>query len=280
MDQMPPTRTTKPKFIIGNWKMNGMLEDGIKFLDFLSEDWLRHTLMRHQRYAIICPPAHLLYPLAEEMRRLIGRERNFMLGGQDCSAEAGMGAFTGEIAALMLRDAGAHFCLVGHSERRTRHNETNELVAAKAARAVEAGLIPIICLGETRLEREAGETNAVVGRQLRQSLALILPFLNQVNEEEAKTATPHLKAMIAYEPVWAIGTGLVPSPQDIAATHGFIRSTLGELCAAQAGVMPILYGGSVKPDNASAILAVDDVDGLLVGGASLNAASFRALCGA
>ena len=280
-NQTPPAaKTIRPKFIIGNWKMNGRIDHALQFLEFLTEDWVRQNLMRRQRYAIICPPASLLYPMADEMRRLIGRERPFMLGGQDCSAEAKMGAFTGEIAAVMLRDAGAHFTLVGHSERRARHSESSDIVAAKAVRAIEGGLIPIICIGETQTEREAGQTNDVVGGQLRQSLAEILPILNQPSDQSREDATQYLQAMIAYEPVWAIGTGLVPTPAEIAAIHGVIREILAELCPGQAAIMPILYGGSVKPDNADAILAIENVDGLLVGGASLTSDSFRALCAA
>ena len=262
----PAAKTIRPKFIIGNWKMNGRSDQALQFLEFLNEDWVRQNLMRRQRYAIICPPASLLYPMAEEMRRFIGRERPFMLGGQDCSAEAKMGAFTGEIAAVMLRDAGAHFTLVGHSERRARHAESSEIVAAKAARAIEGGLIPIICVGETKSERETGQTNDIVTMQLRQSLAEILPILNQPTEQTRDDdANQYLQAMIAYEPIWAIGTGLVPTQTEIAAIHGVIRQILAELCPGQAAIMPILYGGSVKPDNADAILAIENVDGLLVG---------------
>jgi triosephosphate isomerase len=180
------------------------------------------------------------------------------IGGQDCHPEPA-GAYTGDIAAEMLADAGAKAVIVGHSERRTFYEETDAEVAAKARAAWRAGLTAIVCVGETRAEREAGRTLDVLGRQLKGSLPEGLTEQNQV---------------IAYEPVWAIGTGLTPTPADVAEVHGFIRERLAAYPGNVAASVRILYGGSVKPSNAKELMGVPNVDGALVGGASLKADEF------
>jgi triosephosphate isomerase len=185
------------------------------------------------------------------------------VGGQDCHAEAS-GAFTGDIAAEMLADTGATAVIVGHSERRTIHKETDSQVRAKALAAWRAGLTAIVCIGETKAEREAGETLDVLGRQLDGSLPDGATGLNMV---------------VAYEPVWAIGTGLTPTVADVAQAHGFIRRRLVERYGVAAQAIRILYGGSVKASNAKDLMATADVDGALVGGASLKADEFLAIAG-
>jgi triosephosphate isomerase len=186
------------------------------------------------------------------------------LGGQDCHVAAS-GAYTGDIAAEMLADAGAGAVIVGHSERRSAHGELDRIVRAKAAAAHRAGLIAIVCVGETAGERSAGLTEDVVRRQLDKSLP------------DAATAT---NTVIAYEPVWAIGTGLTPTNEDVARVHAAIRQVLTERFAAEGAGMRILYGGSVKPSNARELLAIKDVNGALVGGASLKASDFLGIIAA
>ncbi|MEE2691590.1 MAG: triose-phosphate isomerase [Pseudomonadota bacterium] len=229
--------------IAGNWKMNGLAAS-------LGEiDELLRLLGGKPPAAadvLVCPPATIL---AAAATRLGGS--GVFAGGQDCHPDAG-GAHTGDISAEMLKDAGAAFVIVGHSERRADHGETDALVNAKAGAARRAGLTPLICVGETRAEREAGKAEAVVGTQLDGSL----PGSGEM--------------VVAYEPVWAIGTGLTPTTAEIAAMHGFIRNRVGSQ-------VRILYGGSVKPSNAAEILAIDNVDGALVGGACLKAADFHAI---
>jgi triosephosphate isomerase len=237
------------KLIAGNWKMNGLGGS-------LGEvEALRAALAETApacRVAL-CPPATLI----ERMARAAGE--GIEIGGQDCRAES-HGAFTGDVSAVMLRDAGATLVILGHSERRQGHGETDAVVAAKAEAALSAGLEPIICVGETLEQREAGRAVEVVRGQVMASLPAILA-------EKGAFA-------VAYEPVWAIGTGLTPSLEQIEAVHRAVRAAmierLGPACAAR----PILYGGSVKPDNAREILAVPEVGGALVGGASLKAADF------
>ena len=190
---------------------------------------------------------------------------SFRVGGQDCHAKPS-GAHTGDISAAMLFDCGAACVIVGHSERRTDHGEKDTAIEAKARAAIAAGLVAIICVGETRAEREAGKALAIVRRQVRNSVPA------------GPTAA---QVVIAYEPVWAIGTGLVPTNADIAEMHADIRRTLKSVLAkGEAEKCRILYGGSVKPANAAEILALADVDGALVGGASLKAADFLAIAGA
>jgi triosephosphate isomerase len=235
--------------ITGNWKMNG-LESSLGEARAVAAAVDGHPPASR---VAICPPATLLHRLAEALGGT-GVE----VGGQDCRAEPG-GAFTGDISAEMLADAGASLVILGHSERRAGHGETDALVAAKAGAALRAGLEPIVCVGETLADREAGRTLAVVAGQVRGSLPEILAG----------------KAFaLAYEPVWAIGTGLTPTLAQIEEVHVAIRALLSELFGAHGGRVPILYGGSVKPSNAGEILRAREVGGALVGGASLQAADF------
>jgi triosephosphate isomerase len=230
--------------IAGNWKMNG-LAASLKEVARLGE--LMGGAAPGDREVLICPPATLIAAMAAPARAI-----GAALGGQDCHPNE-KGAHTGDISAEMLKDAGATYVIVGHSERRADHGEDDAFVRAKAEAARRAGLIPIVCVGETEKERRAGREEEIVGRQLAGSLP------------EGEGAL-----VIAYEPVWAIGTGLTPTLGDIAAMHAFIRGRTG------AGVR-ILYGGSVKPSNAEEILAVENVNGALVGGASLKADDFYAI---
>lgn len=235
------------KLAAGNWKMHGLGAD-------LAE--ARALAGAHTSVGVgvlICPPATLISRMAEV---LAGSA--VMLGGQDCHAAA-KGAHTGDISAPMLADAGASHVILGHSERRADHGETSGLVAAKLRAAWAAGLVGIVCLGESEAEREAGRTLDVVGAQLAQSLP-----------EGANAGN----TVIAYEPVWAIGSGRTPSVQEIAQVHAFLRANAPD------PVISLLYGGSVKPDNAAAIFAIDGVDGALVGGASLKAVDFGAIIAA
>lgn len=237
------------KLIAGNWKMNGLGGS-------LGEvEALRAALAEAApacRVAL-CPPATLI----ERMARAAGE--GIEIGGQDCRAES-HGAFTGDVSAVMLRDAGATLVILGHSERRQGHGETDAVVAAKAEAALSAGLEPIICVGETLEQREAGRAVEVVRGQVMASLPAILA-------EKGAFA-------VAYEPVWAIGTGLTPSLEQIEAVHRAVRAAMIERLGPAGAARPILYGGSVKPDNAREILAVPEVGGALVGGASLKSADF------
>jgi triosephosphate isomerase len=208
---------------------------------------------------MVCPPATLL-----SRARDVFEGSGVLLGAQDCHPLAS-GPHTGDIAAEMLADAGASAVIVGHSERRHGHGETDALVNAKARAAFRAGLAAIVCVGETEGERSRGATLDVVGRQLEGSLP--------------REARP-MNAVIAYEPVWAIGTGLTPTPADIAVAHSFIRDALGRLLGPKGRDLRILYGGSVKPGNAGELLSIPDVDGALVGGASLKAGDFYAILSA
>jgi triosephosphate isomerase (TIM) len=240
------------KLIAGNWKMNGLKADGLA----LARDLARRAAS--ERVAcdlVICPPASLLMAVAEVIAgSVIG------LGGQDCHS-ASQGAHTGDISAAMLRDAGCSHVILGHSERRSDHHETDALIRAKLAAARDAGLVGILCVGETAEERDAGRALEVVGRQLAASLP------------DAMSAG---QLALAYEPVWAIGTGRTPMPADIAAVHGHLRAALAGRIAAPSQVR-LLYGGSVKPGNAKELLHIPEVDGALVGGASLAAADFWAI---
>ncbi|MDJ0948427.1 MAG: triose-phosphate isomerase [Alphaproteobacteria bacterium] len=240
--------------IAGNWKMNGLREEALALIADLAE---RTGGPPSHCDVVLCPPATLLHAVDGAGRR------GFGWGGQDCHAEAN-GAHTGDISAEMLRDAGCGHVIVGHSERRADHGETDAQVRAKAEAAQRAGLVAILCVGETEAERDAGDAEGVVVRQLAGS---------------APSALAPETAIIAYEPVWAIGTGRTPTLEEIAAMHGRIRAWLDERTGQGAGFR-ILYGGSVKPDNAAEILALADVDGALVGGASLKAADFHAIIAA
>ena len=234
------------KLAAGNWKMNGDLA-ALSQIDALIE-----ALPELTCDVLICPPALLIHP----MKTRIG-DAAIALGGQDCHARAS-GAHTGDVAAVQLKDAGADYVILGHSERRADHGETDADVQAKAAAAHDAGLIAIICVGETEAQRDSGETLDVIATQLAASIP---PGANAKN------------TVIAYEPVWAIGTGRTPSNDQIAEVHALIRERLAENVSSAADVS-LLYGGSVKPSNAAEIFTIANVDGALVGGASLKATDF------
>ncbi len=242
--------------VAGNWKMHG-LRASLGEIEKLGA--LLGARAGRRRDVAICPPATLL----AEMGR-IAAKFSIALGGQDCS-DLPNGAHTGDISAQMLADTGARYVIVGHSERRADHGETDALVRAKAAAAIGAGLIPIICVGESEAQRRAGEADRVVHAQLAASVP-----------DQAGGA----EAVIAYEPIWAIGTGLTPTIADIATIHAAIRTQLAARFGADGGVMRILYGGSMKPANAREILAIADVNGGLVGGASLLSNDFYAIISA
>jgi triosephosphate isomerase len=235
--------------IAGNWKMNGTLREAVRLGEALRDGVEGVDLL-------ICPPHPHLHPVAAAM--LGGR---VAVGAQDCHA-AGKGAHTGDVSAAMLRDAGASFVILGHSERRADHAENDAAVLAKTKAALAAGLIPIICVGETEAERLAGLADSVVRTQLAGSVPYGFVTAGGV---------------VAYEPVWAIGTGRTPTEDDIAAIHTTMREALVERFGPAARTTRLLYGGSVKPSNAKAILAMQDVDGALVGGASLVPADFLAI---
>ena len=239
--------------LAGNWKMNG-LSGSLAEIDAMRK--AVDAGESGQAELLVCPPATLIAQAALR----IGSS-DLSLGAQDCYTQVS-GAFTGDISAAMLKDAGATYVIVGHSERRTYHNETDELVRAKAEAALKAGLTPIVCVGETQAEREAGEQAAVVVRQLRGSLP-----------PEATSEA----VVVAYEPVWAIGTGLTPTPENVAVVHNGIRALLADMFGPRCAKIRLLYGGSVKPSNCSELLTLDNVDGALVGGASLKATEFLAI---
>ncbi|MDT8383205.1 MAG: triose-phosphate isomerase [Gammaproteobacteria bacterium] len=241
--------------VAGNWKMNGSLKENQLLLDGV----MAGVKAGVNAKVVVCPPA-IYIPQAAEV--LAGSEVSW--GGQNLSPEKS-GAFTGEISADMLLDLGSRYVIVGHSERRALFGETDEVVADKYAAAHAAGLIPILCVGELLEERESGETEAVVARQLDAVLA-------------RSGVTALGDGIVAYEPVWAIGTGKTASPQQAQDVHAFIRQRVAEKDAAIADKLQILYGGSVKPDNAGELFAMADIDGGLIGGASLDAAGFLAIC--
>lgn len=239
------------KLAAGNWKMNGVKAA-------LSEiEALEASFPAPDCDVLICPPATLVAAMAA-----IGS--TVKVGGQDCHANAS-GAHTGDISAEILADAGATAVIVGHSERRADHGESDATVQAKAEAAWRAGLIAVICVGETEAERDAGNALSIVGGQMAGSIPAGATGANTV---------------VAYEPVWAIGTGKVPTLEDIAEMHDYMRAELGKSHAAEAENMRFLYGGSVKPSNAAEIFAVSNVDGALVGGASLKAADFGGIIAA
>ncbi|MET3659884.1 triose-phosphate isomerase [Aquamicrobium ahrensii] len=236
--------------VAGNWKMNG-IGASLDELRMIGDGFMRG--LDAQTEALVCVPATLLSRAAEILSRTPVRA-----GGEDCHAKES-GAHTGDISAEMLRDAGATHVIVGHSERRTDHGEDDATVRAKAEAAWRAGLVAIVCIGETNEQRQAGQTLDVLSRQIEGSVPASATSANTI---------------IAYEPVWAIGTGLTPTADDVASAHAHIRTRLETKLGAGARNMRILYGGSVKPSNAVELLGVDNVDGALVGGASLKAADF------
>ena len=240
--------------VAGNWKMNG-LSASLAELGSL-QDGLAVLGLRLGSDVLVCPPATLI---AQAAWKVAGGA--VALGGQDCHAKDS-GAHTGDISAQMLKDSGASFVIVGHSERRQHHGESDGEVAAKAQAAWRAGLKAIICIGETQSPRYAGDANQICGKQLDGSVP--------------GGATP-ANTVIAYEPVWAIGTGKPPTSADITAMHAHIRACLVRRLGKGGREMPILYGGSVKPDNAGEILNLPEVGGALVGGASLKASDFLSI---
>ena len=234
--------------VVGNWKMNGLRESALKLATELAD-----AAPAVAAELVICPPFPLLYPLA-----LAVDGSALGLGAQDCH-RAVSGAFTGDVAAPMVAETGARYVILGHSERRQYHAESDAEVRGKVVAAVAAGLTPIVCVGESEAERRAGQATAVVGAQLAGSLP------------------DDFAGVVAYEPIWAIGTGLTPTIEDVAEMHGFMREALCARFGARAKGLRLLYGGSVKPGNAASLLSVADVNGALVGGASLVAADFLAI---
>ena len=233
------------KIIAGNWKMNGKLENLLEIKKISNE------FARSKIEIIICPPFTLLSAASKIAK-------NVYLGAQNLHPES-EGAFTGEISADMLVDLGVKYSIIGHSERRNEHNETNEIVARKVKISLEKKLQTIICIGETELQRKENSTLEILEQQLLESLA------NNTNSE---------KLIVAYEPIWAIGTGLIPKVSEISKIHDFLRVRLVELYGSNASTIPLLYGGSVNGSNASEIFNVNNVNGALVGGASLSFEKF------
>lgn len=239
------------KLVVGNWKMNGLLADSGERARSLA--MLAKGLKKLPFQMVLCPPTGLIDVIIELLQ-----DSPVKCGGQDCHAETA-GAFTGDTSAALLKDLGCSYVIVGHSERRQHHKETSEAVAAKAKAAHAAGLIAIICIGETDAERTAGKADEIVSDQLKKSIP--------------DTATAE-NTVIAYEPVWAIGTGKTATSSDITHMHALIRAKLVEKIAKNSAWIKILYGGSVKAGNAGEILHLANVDGVLVGGASLKADEF------
>ncbi len=243
--------------VAGNWKMHGSLAANRLLLRELEQrlkpEWPIDV--------VVFPP----YVYLSESARLLG-EGQIQLGAQDVCAESG-GAFTGQVSASMLKDVGCRYVIVGHSERRRLHHEDDALVARKFAAAMRSGLTPVLCVGETLEEHEAHQTEVVVGRQLDAVMAM-------------HGATSFASAIVAYEPVWAIGTGRTASPQQAQGVHAFLRRRIAAQDANIGGQVRILYGGSVKGGNAAELFSMPDVDGGLVGGASLSADEFQQICAA
>lgn len=246
----------RQSLVIANWKMHGDQKANealvVGLLKLLGQQANRGE-------CVLCPP----FPYLAQVHELLG-DSGVTLGAQDCS-HSESGAYTGEVAAAMLADRGCRWVILGHSERRQYHQESDALVAAKLAAAQRADLVPVLCVGETREQREAGEAEQVVESQLRGALA-----------DQADLS----RVVVAYEPVWAIGTGLTASPEQAQDMHGHIRGILADLDPEQGDRIRLLYGGSVKADNAAALFAQNDIDGALVGGASLDAEAFAAIVGA
>jgi triosephosphate isomerase len=247
---------SKP-FVAGNWKMNTDIHSGVELAESIAAG--SEALAGEKVTVAVCPPFVYLGDVANAVRL-----SNIAVGAQDIYFES-KGAFTGEISASMLKDVGCTYVLCGHSERRHVIGETDELVNKKVAAAISGGLLPILCVGELLAEREASQTEEVVTRHLKSGLA-------GLSDEKVLAVT------VAYEPVWAIGTGRTATPQQAQDVHAFIRELLEEMYGDQAAAeIRILYGGSVKPNNAADLMREKDIDGLLVGGASLNADDFLAI---
>jgi triosephosphate isomerase len=239
------------KLVVGNWKMNGDRAGNAELLAALKAagPWVAEVA--------VCAPFPYLADVALSMQG-----DGIGWGAQDCSAHES-GAFTGEVSASMLAEFGCRYVIVGHSERRAYHAESDQVVADKAKAALAHRLTPIVCVGETLAERESGQTDMVVKRQMSVVIHTLAHCISQI--------------VVAYEPVWAIGTGRTASPEQAQAVHALLRAQLNA-ATAKAGEMKILYGGSVKPDNAATLFAQPDIDGGLIGGASLKAADFAAVC--
>ena len=237
--------------IAGNWKMNGLKASMAEFEAMLA------GALAGKADLLVCPPATLVAAFADKARR----GKGVAVGAQDCHPKPA-GAHTGDVSAEMLADAGATAIVVGHSERRADHGESDDLVRQKAEAAWRAGLIAIVCIGETQTQRDSGQTLGICGGQLTGSLP-----------DGATSAN----LVVAYEPVWAIGTGLTPTTADVEQVHRFIRGVLTDRFKGEGASIRILYGGSVKPSNAAELMAVANVNGALVGGASLKAADFLAI---
>ena len=250
------------KFLVaGNWKMNGDSAANSELIGAIMSGMSEAIKKAENVEVLVCPP----FPYLAAVNELIDGS-DLLLGSQNVSAH-GSGAYTGETSAAMLRDVGCQYALVGHSERRTLYGETSEQVAAKFAAALEAGLTPLLCVGETLAEREAGNTETVIDGQLQAVL-------------DKSGVDAIALAAIAYEPVWAIGTGMTATPEQAQDVHRHIRGVLEAQDGDVAAGLQILYGGSVKGDNAAGLFGMPDIDGGLIGGASLKAADFLAIVGA
>ena len=248
----------RPLTIIGNWKMNGSLESNQALIQSILSLGVSEFAKNSKAQVALCVP----YPYLPQVSHLLNQS-SIAWGAQDVSDHPN-GAYTGDVSAKMLQDFGCRYVIVGHSERRQFHQEGDGLVARKAKATLQANMTPIICVGETESEHDDGKTRVVVRRQLQAVLDLL----------QGQIAS----CIIAYEPVWAIGTGKVPSPQQAQDVHRELRLQLAKFDDEAASKVAILYGGSLKPDNAKDLLAMPDIDGGLVGGASLNAEDFLALC--
>jgi triosephosphate isomerase (TIM) len=248
MEEKP---TMRRKLVVGNWKMNGSRLANVELLAGLEEAG------PFDADVAVCPPFAYLSEVALSLQ---GKRIGW--GAQDCSAQES-GAYTGEVSAAMLAEFGCKYVIVGHSERRAYHAESDQLVADKAKAALAHHLVPIVCVGETLGEREAGQTDAVVKRQMSAVIHTLGHCITQI--------------VVAYEPVWAIGTGKTATPEQAQAVHALLRTQL-HAATPRSNEMQILYGGSVKPDNAASLFSQPDIDGGLIGGASLKAADFAAIC--
>ncbi len=248
--------TSRQKLVVGNWKMHGNLAGNLSLLNAV-----RAGAAGLAARVGVCVP----FPYLAQARAVL--DGGVVAWGAQNLSEHAQGAYTGEVSASMLGDFGCQYVIVGHSERRALYGETDALVAAKFAAALKGGLTPILCVGETLAEREAGVTDAVVTRQLDAVIAV-------------SGVAAFAKAVVAYEPVWAIGTGRTATPEQAQEVHARIRARFAAGDAAVAAALPILYGGSVKPGNAAELFAKPDIDGGLIGGASLVASDFLAICAA
>ncbi len=242
------------KLVVGNWKMHGSRAFNAELIQGLLVADLATTAPNAD--VVVCPPFVFLADVADALQGTA-----IAVGTQDISAQT-QGAYTGEVAGPMIREFGATYAIVGHSERRSYHGESDQLVADKAKAALAHGLVPIVCVGETLAEREANQTEAVVGRQLQ-------AVIDTLGADIARV-------VVAYEPVWAIGTGKTASPAQAQAVHACLRAQLAQATSSAADI-PLLYGGSVKPDNAVELFSQPDINGGLIGGAALKAADFAAI---